>query len=199
MWLTILKDITPDANGNPMEGPTFNKGPWSIHFRASATENVRMWAGKGVSGPQYKTDTQKLSNHLIGHLRGKLLAVMETYLNNRHMVMRALLHRVMSALLRKCMNTQQRRLMAREAKMKLPTLEYHNEKGRLGLQDHIAAMAELFAALNVAGAPPTKDEKVLHLTDSIMNKKLATRTVSHIIASMDTRPHQHTCSQHLPI
>ena len=83
------------------------------------------------------------------------------------------------------MNGEQRRLMARAARGRLPGLKYQNEKGQNGLRDHVATLAEIFRTLEAAGAPISEAEKVMHLTESITNEKLATGTVSHIVASRD--------------
>ena len=80
------------------------------------------------------------------------------------------------------MNPDQCRLIARAAREKLPGLKYHNEKGRFGLKEHMAALGECYAALEAAGVNVSEAEKVLQLTQSILNDKLATGTVSHIVA-----------------
>ena len=175
-WLAILKDTTPKSNGDPLEGPGFDEDPWTKRFRASAPRNVKDWAARmSMTGPQYHEDSQALYNHIVGRIKGEPLTIARIYLNNGR--------RVIRALLRKYMNAEQRRLMARAARQKLPSLKYQNEKGKNGLRDHIATLAEIFRALGAAGAPLSEAEKVMYLTESIVNEKLSTGTVSHIVAS----------------
>ena len=127
-----------------------------------------------MSGPQYESDTQELYNHLVGHLKGEPLTLSERFLNDGH--------RAFCSLLRKYMNPSQCRLMARAARDKLPTLKYQSKKGRFGLRDHMANLSECFSALETAGVTISEADKVLHLTQSILNDKLATGAVSHIVA-----------------
>ena len=177
-WLAILRDSTPDGAGNPLEGAGFDEDPWTRKYRTSAPQNVKSWASNmDMSGPQYLADTQELYNHIVGRIKGEPLTVARSYLNDGH--------RALRALLRKYMNGEQRRLMARAARGRLPGLKYQNEKGQNGLRDHVAALAEIFRTLEAAGAPISEAEKVMHLTESITNEKLATGTVSHIVASKD--------------
>ena len=175
-WLAILKDTTPKDNGDPLEGPTFEEDPWTIKFRSSAPLNVRNWAATmSMAGPQYHADTQELYNHFVGRLKGEPLTIARLYLNDGHRAIRAILCKYMDA--------EQRRLMARAARQKSHSLRYQNEKGKEGLRDHIATLADIFRALGAAGAPLSEAEKVMYLTESIVNEKLQTGTVSHIVAS----------------
>ena len=175
-WLLIMKDTTVDAAGNAIEGPLFDEDPWSIKFRNSAPEQVRSWAAtKLMAGPQYYVDTQELYNHLMGRIKGEPLQLANAYLNDGH--------RAFRALLRKYMSPEQRRLMTQAARERIPGLKYQSEKGKFGLRHHVATLGECFRAMEATGAPLSEEEKVMYLTKSINNDKLATGTISHIVAS----------------
>ena len=38
-WLVIPKGLTPNDDGDPLEGATFDEDPWTKRFRASAPKN----------------------------------------------------------------------------------------------------------------------------------------------------------------
>ena len=198
-WLLILKDTTLDADGNPIEGASFEEDPWSRRYRDSAPGNVKSWAtSKPMTGPQYSNDSQELYNHLVGLLKGEPMTIVEKYLNDGH--------RAYRALLRQYMNPSQCRMMARAVREKLPTLKYYKESGKHGLKEHMAALSEGYASLEAAGVVVREEEKVLQLTHSIKNEKLATGAVSHIVASdklsrsfVDDVAHLTTTALHLEI
>ena len=73
--------------------------------------------------------------------------------------------------------------MTLESKIVLPSLKYHNMRGRLVLRDHVVMLKEVFLVLEVAVSPPSAEYKLLFLTYRIYNDISSTVPVSHVFVS----------------
>ena len=74
-------DTTLDYDINPIEWNSFDKDPWSVQFKDTATEILINWeATKPIKVTPYNYDTQDLYNHLIGRLREDTLALVVEYM-----------------------------------------------------------------------------------------------------------------------
>ena len=114
-------------------------------------------------------------NHIFVSIKGGPLNFARIYLNVGN--------RAIQDLLFKYINAYQWRLMTRDYKLRLTFLIYHNEMGRHGLRDYISFLSEVFVTLAADGASPSEEEKLLHLTDRILNDKLTTTTIYHIFSN----------------
>ena len=72
--------------------------------------------------------------------------------------------------------------MERVPKNKFTILNYHNENNRYGLRENTATLREVFVTLEADVYPASEKEKVLNLTDIIVDDKLFTGTVYSILS-----------------
>ena len=85
-------------------------------------------------------------------------------------------------ILQQFMNADQRRLRERDAKKKLPSLKYHNYWGHHERRDHILSLAKIFDTLSEYGSPTSEEGNILHPTEIIVSKTLATANTSQSVS-----------------